>query len=522
MKRYILEMVVFICGADLMMLEMVGSRIIAPYLGTSIYVWTSLIGVILGFLSLGYWAGGKIADRHANPRILASVILLSAILVMIISVTKDYILENILSIFTFDLRITTTIAALLLFGPPSFFLGIVSPYAAKLKINSLHSSGSTVGTLYAISTIGSIFGTFLAGFFLIALFGNTKILIFLAITLVLSALLLYPEKSWVKFLILLLLIAYYPFSNQFSLRSKQPYIQNEMEFDTNYNHVKIFDYTGPPLNTPLRVMQINNEISSTMLLNTSELPPGHNRFYRQLSQHFNPEIKSALMIGGAGYDYPKEFLRQYQEATLDVVEIDPQVTELAKKYFRLVNHPRLKIFHEDGRIFLNRNQKKYDAIFVDAFNSYVVPHHLTTRETVKKIYDSLTFNGVALVNLKSGLAGRNLRFLKALKTTYNSVFPQVYIFPVADPQPTEQVQNIILVALKSLQKPSLRSNDIETTSYLQHLFTHKLEYDQPILTDEFAPVESYQSYGVKEISKIFQQKLFSFFNKLKRLIAAFG
>jgi len=142
-----------------------GSRVVAPHLGTSIYVWTSLIGVILGCLSLGYWIGGKMADRRASVKILASVIFLSAIFIIVISFSKEYVLAWILPIYTFDLRVSTTLAALILFGPPSVLLGIVSPYAAKLKINSLNSSGSTVGTLYAISTIGSIFGTFLAGFF---------------------------------------------------------------------------------------------------------------------------------------------------------------------------------------------------------------------------------------------------------------------------------------------------------------------------------------------------------------------
>jgi len=356
---------------------------------------------------------------------------------------------------------------------------------------------------------------------LIALFGNTRILIFIAITLIASSLLLYAESPKVKVFSLLLFFIYFVFSNHLNLTIKEEInIHNVIDVDTNYNHVRIFDYTGPPFKLFIKVMQINNELSSGMFVNTSELIPGHNTFYRQLSKHFNPKIEAALMIGGAGYDYPKDFLNQYKEATMDVVEIDPKVTELARQYFRLADNPCLTIFHEDGRIFLNRNQKKYDAVFIDAFNSYVVPHHLTTRETVQRIYDSLTEGGVVLVNLKSGLAGRNLRFLKAIKATYESVFPQVFIFPVADPRPTELVQNIILVGLKSTQKPRLESDDKETARYLKHLFTQNLKNDLPLLTDEYAPVESYQSYGLQELRALFRKKFSSLLIKARRFIDA--
>ena len=214
MKKYLLEIVVFICGADLMILEMVGSRVLAPYLGTSIYVWTSLIGVILGCLSLGYWTGGKLADKQANPRTLSSIIFLSAISITLVSFFKEYLITHIQNIIINDPRVITTVAALILFGPPSTLLGIVSPYAAKLRINSLSSSGSTVGTLYAISTIGSIVGTFLAGFFLIAFLGNTRILIVLAISLAGASFLLYSKDKALKIISLLIFIVYLGISTQ--------------------------------------------------------------------------------------------------------------------------------------------------------------------------------------------------------------------------------------------------------------------------------------------------------------------
>jgi MFS family permease len=180
MKKYLLEAVVFLCGAIVMILEIVGARVLAPYQGTSIFVWTSLIGIILGSLSLGYWWGGKLADRNPSYRVFSLIIFIAGVVVALITFSKELLLIFIRNHFN-DIRVGATIAALALFAAPSVLLGMVSPYAVKLRIDDLNTSGATVGYLYAISTIGSIIGTFLAGFVLIAYFGNTKILLVLSI-----------------------------------------------------------------------------------------------------------------------------------------------------------------------------------------------------------------------------------------------------------------------------------------------------------------------------------------------------
>ena len=190
MKKYLLEVVVFLCGAIVMILEIVGARVLAPYLGTSIFVWTSLIGIILGSLSLGYWWGGKLADRRPSYRAFALIICLSGIFVTLITFSKEIVLLAIQGAIS-DVRMGAAVATLALFAVPSVLLGMVSPYAVKLRVDDLDKSGATVGYLYAISTIGSIIGTFLAGFVLIAYFGNTRILLVLAIALVVTSLLAY-------------------------------------------------------------------------------------------------------------------------------------------------------------------------------------------------------------------------------------------------------------------------------------------------------------------------------------------
>ena len=189
--KFILEITVFVCGALVMIYEIVGSRLLAPYIGTSTYVWTSLIGVILAALSLGYWLGGKTADKKPDVKILASVIFLAGGAVGVTIFFKDAILSFI-GISPLMLEIKSVLAALLLFAPASVLLGFVTPYAVKLKMSDLADAGKTVGRLYALSTVGSIFGTFLAGFFLIPFVGATRTLYIIAVSLILLSLLLAP------------------------------------------------------------------------------------------------------------------------------------------------------------------------------------------------------------------------------------------------------------------------------------------------------------------------------------------
>lgn len=187
MKKITLEFVVFVCGAVVMAYEIIGSRMLGPYVGTSISVWTSIIGTILLSLSAGYYFGGKLADKKPFYSILALAIGISGILILISTLLKDTLLSWMVNTFD-NLEIISVVASILLFSLPAFFLGMVSPYAVKLKIKDVKTSGATAGYLYAISTAGSITGTFLAGFYLIPSFRISVILyIFTLILLIVSA-----------------------------------------------------------------------------------------------------------------------------------------------------------------------------------------------------------------------------------------------------------------------------------------------------------------------------------------------
>ena len=493
MQKYILETIVFICGAAVMILELVGSRIMAPYLGTSIVVWTSLIGIILGFLSLGYWYGGKLADQNPSYKMFSFVIFVGAIFVGLIVFIQTMVLNFIQNGIN-NIYLGTIIATLTLFAAPSALLGMVSPYAVRLKMKDVATSGRTVGNLYAISTVGSIVGTFAAGFLLIPFLGSTKIIFFLSIGLILISSLAYG-KSFVKVkvsLILFLLLCFFVSSRGLaSFGEAKPL--SLIDVDTQYSRVWIYKSIDRKTQRPILNLTTDplGKQSGMFLGEDDDLVFEYTKYYR-LAKHFKPDLQHSLMIGGAAYSYPKDYLKKYSDAKIDVVEIDAKLTELARQYFNLPDDPRLTIYHEDGRTFLNRTTNKYDVIFMDAFTSHLsIPYQLTTKEAVQKMYDTLNNTGVVLVNIISAIEGERGKFLRAELATYESVFPRVYLIPVRDNNDGLRVQNIILVALKPDVKPLFVSDDQELNSYLQNLWTKEIEIDAPILTDDYAPVDYY-------------------------------
>lgn len=485
MKKYLLEIAIFLCGAIVMVYEIVGSRVVAPHFGTSIYVWTSLIGIILASLSTGYWLGGRLADKKPQYSSLAWVILLAAVLIGLTTLIKENILEFLVYIFD-GMIMRTLFAAILLFAPASILLGMVSPYAVRLKLNSINTSGATVGKLYAISTVGSIIGTFLAGFFLIPFAGTTNILYLIAGVLALTSLSLHLHAFKFSRILPAIIVLLGSASLAYASNNKESDIIN---VDTRYNHVQIFDMDYWITGEPIKVMKINDEYSSAMFPDNDSLVYEYTWYY-QLAEHFKPDFKTTLMIGGAAYSYPKYYLQKYPEAMIDVVEIDPDLTRLAKEHFRLKDDAHMRIFHEDGRTYLNKCEEKYDVILGDAYKSLLaIPFQLTTVEAIQKKYDMLNENGVVIENLIASIDGPAGAFMKSEFATFKEVFPQVFLFACHDPLDKDRLQSISMVALKSDQAPSFSNTDDMLQGFLDHKIDVVIPSDVIILTDEYAPVE---------------------------------
>ena len=524
--RFALETTVFVCGALVMVYEIIGSRIVSPFIGTSTYVWTSLIGVILASLSAGYWIGGRIADKRPDVKILASAIFMAGGVVSLTILLKDVILSMIGASST-GLGFKSVVAALLLFAPASVLLGFVTPFAVKLRMSTLADSGKTVGRLYALSTIGSIAGTFAAGFVLIPFVGSVRTLYLIAGTLFVLSVLLAPfvftRTSFMILTLFALGIAGSEISSYALFRANGLH-----DIDTEYSRVQVFQTIDPKNGRKFQAMAIDPYFVQSAMYLDGDDPVFEYSPYYHLVRHFKPDHKQTLMIGGAGYTFPREYLRTYPEARMDVVEIDPQMTEIARKFFRLEDDPRLTIHHADGRVFLNHAESgKYDAVMMDAFSSlFSVPYQLTTLEAVQQVNRVLKNDGVVIFNLGSAIRGPASGFLQAEFATYNQVFPHVHLFKVNPERTDDQLQNLIIVASKnsapvrtesgsdrppgstlvgtgsSSDRPPASSpydhpdND-PIRKLLATIYSADLPLDLPVLTDDLAPVEFYNSKALQ-------------------------
>jgi spermidine synthase len=446
----------------------------------------------MGSLSIGYWIGGKVSEKRTDVVVLAWILLLAGFFMFTNAIGNEYVLKRIFKYIP-DFRLKTLTGVIVLFGPASIFLGMVLPYAAKLVMNNIRTSGSATGNLYALSTTGSIVGTFLAGFVLVPAFGFTNVLFAITAILFLMAIIISLRvKKYIPALLSgiagsVLIIFWVGVTNR-----QVDYIDT----DTQYNRVLIYNTTDESTGRPVKILKVNDEKSSAMFTdNENDLVFEVLKYYRLVS-HFNPGFRSSLMIGGSGYAFPKDYLNRFPEALMDVVEIDPGLTRLAKLHFNFPEDKRLNIYHEDGRTYVNRCEIKYDAVFMDAYKSMLtIPYQLTTREAVLKIYNILNESGAIYANIISSLNENNNHFLRAELATYKSVFPQVYLFAVQYPNPSDvekdYFQNFLLVGLKSSEKPLFSNENEDLNKYLSHRYVFGEDFATDILTDEYAPVEFY-------------------------------
>lgn len=472
-----------------MMIELLGTRIVAPYIGSSLYVWTALIGVMLGGLSIGYWIGGIVADKQANYLILGHVLATGSMLTFLIKLLERLVLPTV-AYSTSDIRISSLAISILLFATPSIVLGMVLPIVTKLRLTTLTTSGTTVGLLYAVSTIGSIAGTILTGFVFIPELGHAATLNLAAGLLIGSSVVAYGINHSVSTMsVLLLVMSFLSGYVTVSLNRSNAGI----EIDTPYSRVHIVDRPDVYTNRPVRYLTTDRfgGHSAIYLDRNDDLAIPYMRFFR-LASYFVPNIRRGLMIGGAGFSYPPDFLKRNQQAILDVAEIDPGMITIAKQYFGLRDDPRMRIITQDGRVFVAHNNTQYDVMFLDAFlRPMEVPYHLITQEAFVTYKNHLTDSGCFIINVIGAFSGEKRMMVHSIAKTMQQVFPQVYAFPVQSMSEGELVQNIILVGLVSNTIPSFATSDPELSSYLHHRISLPIEQAISILTDDKAPVEQY-------------------------------
>lgn len=492
MKKYRYDIIIFLVNAVCMILELVASRVLAPYFGSSNLVWTAIIGIILLSSSIGNYLGGIIADKKQISEKVKIILFFSSIFIFLIPLIQNIVISAITSL-TSNIKIGAVLTTILLFFIPSLFMGLLTPILLKLKLENIENAGKVSGKFYAIATVGGIFGTFLGGFYLVPEFGSVYILFILA--MVIAILILCVdfrfEKTSTLVVVLIIIISsiylyYYSTKNKnigekLLLGNTKDYVS----YDTEYGRVLIYNSKNNGKN--VRILNIDSGYESATYTDENM----HNELVFEYTKQYdlmfkaNIEIKNVLLIGGAGYSYPKYFISHYENKNMDVVEIDGKITELAKQYFYLddlikdynieENH-RLNLINEDGRTYLNKNNKKYDAILNDAFSGETPAKTLTTLETAQRISDSLNENGLYLTNIISSLEGKNKKFLDAEVNTLKQVFKNVYVIPTEETNSVEAINNNMVIATNS---------DLD----LDNVYDFKNENDI-ILTDDYCPVES--------------------------------
>lgn len=419
-KQFIrLGLVAFVTGFCLLTYELVASRLLAPYIGSSIYVWTSVIGVIILALSFGYVFGGWLADRRVKAADVSLLLLASSACAAVTLLSYSAVLETITSLLS-DPRLQGLFASFILFAPTSFVLGSVSPYLARLSIRSIKTTGRVVAALEGTNAIGGIIGTLMTGFVLLGYFGSNQILIVLIVILI--------AMSWVvdsrhlaleRIIITLGIIGLVVFAN--SLRLSGDIIAN---IDTPSSNYIVKEVSYPPgAERPTRILVTGPGAwqSGALTSGASDLVFWYTQKIADIIDQA-PKKKDILILGGGAFSMPRYFAEKYPRSSITVVEIDPELPKIASEYFFYDNPPNVEIINDDARTFLEKNEKKFDVVVVDAFSDTSVPFSMTSLEYAQTLDKATRSESVVAVNLIASSTGACQELLAGINNSYSSVF----------------------------------------------------------------------------------------------------
>ena len=413
---------VFLTGAAVLILEILGTKLLSPHFGNNLYVWSALISVTMVALAAGYWIGGVLADRIGRQSLLDQVIAVAAVWVAIIPALVSTVADPLLEL---DYRAGILLTALVSFGPALLLLGMVTPVAVKLAVRDLGKVGRTAGAVYSCSTAGGIVGALAAGFLLFPVVAVSRICLITALALMTLAASRWLARSrWSVLAVVpgLLLVgtgvvapgSFLPpdhwVDGDFRVVSNQP---------SFYGTVRVVEYRGH------RMLTIDGLCHNAQRLSDRRSAMPHVWMFGALP-YLRPGGEQALLIGLGGGDMVR-LLRDFGIRST-AIEIDPVVIDVAFKQFGLRRRD-VTVIEGDGRYLLRTLDQKYDYVIVDAFMGGTVPAHLFTREAFEEMRRRLRPGGVVAFNV--AIKGRNSRLVRDLITTIRSVFPQLLLFATA-------------------------------------------------------------------------------------------
>jgi len=425
-----LGLVVFVVGTCTLGAEIAAARLLAPYFGASTIIWANTIGIVLVALSVGYWYGGRLADRDPSMRGLFRIVLLAAALLAIVPFLADPFLGlavDALDSISAGAFVGSLIAVLVLVAVPVLVLGTVAPYAIRLAVERVEEAGKISGRLYAISTVGSLLGTFLSALLFIPLLGTRRTFLAFALALAVVAVLGLRQRRLALAPALVILLIALPVGTVKAGAEQGSRVVYEA--DTEYQYARVVEAGDGDRFLELNEGQAVHSIRRADGYLTGDIWDEY--LVAPLAVLGRPPRRIAI-LGNAAGTTARAYGRYFPETYVDGVEIDGELSEIGREYFDMRN-PRLETFTDDARPYLRRTDRRYDAILVDAYRQPYIPFYLATREFFELARDRLNPGGVVLVN--AGHPEGNDDLERVLGATMDEVFGTVLRDP-AEPTNT--------------------------------------------------------------------------------------
>jgi spermidine synthase len=414
--RVRLGVVVFAGGTGTLATEIAASRLLAPYFGSSTIVWANIIGLILVYLSLGYWLGGKVADRRPEPRVLGGMIVVAAAAIALTPFVARPILDLALrglDAVSVGAVVGSFFAALALFAVPVTLLGAVSPFAIRLALEDVAGAGTVAGRLYALSTVGSIVGTFLSAIVTIPLVGTQRTMLGSAALLVLAAALLLGTR-WQLLTLVAVGLLFVPAGR---IKASPGLL---FETESPYQYVQVVERSDGS-----RALKLNEGVAiHSVWYPSSVLTGGEWDMFLLVPPLLARPAERMLVIGNAGGTIARAYGELYPDVRVVGVEIDPEVSEAGRRFLGLGDNPNLTVITADGRPYLELTDDRYDIIVVDAYRQPYIPFYLATREFFRAVHEHLEPGGILALNV-AAVPGDD-RLSRAIGSTVLAAFPQAW------------------------------------------------------------------------------------------------
>ncbi|MCC6313296.1 MAG: fused MFS/spermidine synthase [Thermomicrobiales bacterium] len=429
----VLQAVVFFGGFASIGSELAISRLIAPYFGASTFIWATIIGLNLTFLSLGYWWGGRVADRRPSARVLFGITAVAAVAIALLPLLARPILGTSLAAFQ-NLDVGAfygaLVGTLLLMALPLTLLGFVTPFAIRLRLHDVRAAGNTAGSVYALSTVGSIAGSFVPVLLLIPNLGAARTFVALGLALLIPSVIgLFSVRAFTPGALAVLAVALLPFMAVAQPAGVRPPEGGTLltERESTYNYIQVVQENGRNL------LILNDGHAIHSIYDPANLLTGGPWDYFMAAplvvDGASPDsVRQAMFIGLAGGTAARQLTAAYGPIPIDGVEIDPDIVNVAREYFGLDELPNVRAIVADGRYALKTSSAHYDLIGVDAYRQPYIPFQLTSAEFFDEVADRLTPNGVAVVNV--GRTQTDYRLVDAISSTMAHVFDHVYAVDV--------------------------------------------------------------------------------------------